>query len=104
MAFLCYNSWKNACDETGKALKRATARASLQRTTEKKILIPEHMFKFCEESLSKKIRFFFVTTADLNGAEELMKHRFKDSRAIPGTQKYHRFIPVNKEELMVYPT
>ena len=73
-------------------MKRATAYASLQ-TTEKQILTPEHMFQFCEENLNKKIKFFFVTTADLKDAEELLEHRFKESRAIPGTLKYHRFVP-----------
>ena len=84
-------------------MKRARAHSSLQRTTEKQILTPEHMFQFCEENLSKKIKFFFVTTADLKDAKELLEHRFKDSRAISGAQKFHRFVPLNKEELMVYP-
>ena len=61
------------------------------------------MLQFCEECLSKKTRFFCVTTADLKDTEKLLEHRFKDSRVIPGTQKYPRFVPLNKEELMVYP-
>ena len=97
---------KNACDGIGgrNSEKSSTARATLQRTIEKQILTPEHMFQFCEENLSKEIKCFFVTTADLKDTEELLKYQFKDSRAIPGTQKYHIFVPLNKEELMVYPT
>ena len=63
--FFATSHGKNACDGIEGTVKRATARASLQRTTEKQILTPEHMFQFCEENLSKKIKFFFVTTADL---------------------------------------
>ena len=69
-------------------MKRSTARASLQRTTERQILTPEDMFQFCEENLSKKIKFFYVTTADLKEAEKKLDQRFKESRAIPGTLKY----------------
>ena len=36
-------------------------------------------------------------------AEKKLDHRSKESRVILGTLKYHRFVPLNKEELMVYP-
>ena len=39
----------------------------------------------------------------MKDAEQQIEHQFKDSRAVPGTQKYHRFVPINKEELMEYP-
>ena len=83
-------------------MKRATARASLQRTIEKQILTREHVSVLWRK-LEEEKKFFFVTTADLKDAEELLKHQFKDSRVVPGTQKYHRFVPLNKEELMVHP-
>ena len=101
--FFATSHGKNACDGIGGTVKRATARASLQRTTERQILTPEDMFKFCEEYLSKTMKFFFVTASELKEVEHQIEHRFKDSRAIPGTQKFHRFVPINKEELMVYP-
>ena len=101
--FFATSHGKNACDGIGGTVKRAAARVSLQRTTEKQILTPEHMFQFCEENLSKKIKFFYVTTTDLKEAEKKLDHRFRESTAIPGTQKYHRFVPLSKEEIMVYP-
>lgn len=32
-----------------------------------------------------------------------MKDRFENSKVNPGTQIFHRFVPLNKEEIMVYP-
>ena len=101
--FFATSHGKNACDGIGGTVKRATARASLQRTTERQILTPEDMFKFCEENLSKTMKFFFVTASEFKEVEQQIEHRFKDRRAIPGTQKFHRFVPINKEELMVHP-
>ena len=86
--FFATSHGKNACDRIGGTVKRATAHASLQRPTEEQILTPEDMFQFCEENLSKKIKFFYVTTADLKEAEKKLDQRFKESRAIPGTLKY----------------
>ena len=57
------------------------------------------MFQFCEENLSKMIKIFLC----LKEAEKKLDHGFKESRTIPRTLKYHRFVPLNKEELMVYP-
>lgn len=101
--FFATSHGKNACDGIGGTVKRATARASLQRTTERQILTPEDMFQFCEEKLSEKIKYFFVTEPELKDAEQRLEHRFKECMTIPGTQKFHRFVPLNKEELMVYP-
>lgn len=61
------------------------------------------MFQFCEEKLIEKIKYFFVTEPELKDAEQRLEHRFKECMTIPGTQKFHRFVPLNKEELMVYP-
>ena len=99
--FFATSHGKNAYDGIGGTVKRATACANLQRTTERQSLTRED-FQFCEENLSKTIKFFFVTTSDLKDAEQRLEHQFKDSRAILGTQKYHRFVPINKGELMVY--
>ena len=61
------------------------------------------MFKSCEENFSKTTKFSFITATDLKDVEQQIEYRFSDTRAIPGTQKFHRFVPINKEELMVYP-
>ena len=76
---------KNACDRIRGTVKRATARASLQRTTERQILTPEDMFQFCEEKLSDKIKYFFVTEPEVKDAEQRLEHRFKDCMTIPGS-------------------
>jgi hypothetical protein len=101
--FFATSHGKNACDGIGGTVKRATARASLQRTTNMQILTPEDMFNFCEDKLSDKIKYFFVTESELEDAQKRLEPRFKDSTTISGTQKLHRFVPLNKEEIMVYP-
>lgn len=85
-------------------MKRATARASLHRTTDRQILTPEDMFSFCENHLSDKIKYFFVTKIEIEEAEKKLENRFKNCLSIPGTQKFLRYVTLNKEELLAYPT
>ncbi|KAL7634811.1 UNVERIFIED_CONTAM: hypothetical protein RMT77_015188 [Armadillidium vulgare] len=60
------------------------------------------MFCFCEESLSSNIKYFFVSKRELEESNRKLKHRFADVCTIPGTRQFHRFVPKNTEELMVY--
>lgn len=100
--FFATSHGKSACDGIGGTIKRATARASLQRTTSGQILTPEDMFRFCEESLSSNIKYFFVSKCELEESNRKLMPRFEDVCTIPGTRQYHRFVPKNTEELMVY--
>jgi len=100
--FFSTSHGKTACDGIGGTVKRATARASLQRTTFRQILTPEAMFTFCEEKLSTNITFFWVSKVEVAQSEERLKDRFASSQVIPGTRKYHRFIPINKDVMHVY--
>jgi len=101
--FFATSHGKNACDGIGGTVKRATARASLHRTISRQIVTPVDMFKFCEDKLSEKIKHFFVSKLELEDCEHKLKHRFTNCRTIQGTQKLHRFVPQNKDEILVYP-
>lgn len=100
--FFATSHGKNACDGIGGTVKRSTARASLQRPFAEQILTPEDMFTLCEEKLSDTIKYFFITAQEVEEAEQLLNARFAESKVIPGTQKLHRVVPLNKEELLVY--
>lgn len=101
--FFATSHGKTACDGIGGTVKRATARASLQRTTSRQILTPQDMFQFCEQNLSAHIKYFFVSKLEVEDSEHNLRSRFTNSRTIQGTQKFHRFVPLNKKEIMVYP-
>ena len=65
--FLPPSIGKNACDGIGGTVKRATARASIQRVTNRQILtlIVIDMFNFRTRELTKNIKFYFNTSHDV---------------------------------------
>ena len=48
------------------------------------------------------IKFFFVSQEDILFTEKQLEERFSTAKTIPGTQKLHRFVPVDKTTLNVY--
>lgn len=100
--FFATSHGKNACDGIGGTIKRLTAKASLQRLITDQILNAQAMFEFCKQSLGKQIQFFYVGHEDLSKSAEMLKSRFDNSIQIPGTQKFHKFVPLTKEKLTAY--
>lgn len=67
---------------------------------------PIDMFHFCEENSSSNIKYFFVFKLELKESRRkffFLKYKFTNVCTIPGTRKFHKFVSINKEELMVYP-
>ena len=62
--FFATSHGKNACDGIGGTLKRAAARASLQRPVDNQILTPKDLFEYCHTSISS-IKSFFVTSQEV---------------------------------------
>lgn len=48
------------------------------------------------------IKFFFVSQEDVLSTEKQLEERFSAARTIPGTQKFHRFVPIDNTTLRVY--
>jgi hypothetical protein len=48
------------------------------------------------------IKFFIVSHDDILTAEKQLQDRFSAAKTIPGTQKLHRFVPIDNTQLMVY--
>lgn len=94
---------KSACDGIGGIIKRAAAKASLQRATENQILSSEDLYLYCTQNLSKTMEFIYVSSETIKEMEEnLLKERFRLAVTVAGTQKFHRFVPVNKTEIEVF--
>ena len=100
--FFATSHGKNACDGIGGTVKRATARASLQRAMDKQILTPLDMFQFCKENLSQHIKFYFFNPEQITATGKKLKRRFDMAISITGTQKFHKYVPLNETTLRVY--
>ena len=85
---------KNACDGVGGAIKRAVCRASLQRPINVQILTPAAFYKYCEDNLTEKIHFFFVSVVQIAEKAELAE-RFASARVVKGTRAFHRFVQLD---------
>lgn len=91
---------KGPCDGVGGNLKRLAARASLQLPPSKQILTAEALFNWAKENLTLT-SVYFSSKEEHNMLETSLKERFFSAKRINGTQKYHAFIPINGEELLL---
>lgn len=72
--------------------------ASLQRPLENQILNAHDLFLFARGL--EKIHVEFCTHEEYFEEEVILKQRFESSITLPGTQKYHAFIPFSKTEII----
>ena len=63
--FFATSHGKSACDGNSGTVKRAVAKASLQRPTKNLILTVTDMFKFCTEDLGSQIKFFLTSPEEI---------------------------------------
>ena len=94
--FFATSHGKSSCDGIGGTVKRSVAKASLQRIYKNQILTSEDMFNYCTEHLSNKIKFFYTTNEEIEASTRKLNERFSESLQIPGTRKFHKFVPVNE--------
>ena len=94
--FFATSHGKSSCDGIGGTVKRSVAKASLQRIDKNQILTSEDMFNYCTEHLSNKIKFFYTTNEEIEASTRKLNERFSESLQIPGTRKFHKFVPVNE--------
>ena len=88
---------KGACDGT---VKRLAARASLQRPYEQQIMTPLQLFEWASEKLPQ-IVFNYCSMQVYKEVEECLKERFQNSHTIPGTRRFHSFVPLSRDTLRV---
>lgn len=100
--FYATSHGKNACDGVGGTVKRATAMESLRRSSKDQILSTRDMFAFLTQQFETKIKVLLVDKRYIREVADKLVPRFKRARRVAGTQKLHRFVPIDKCHLMVY--
>ena len=89
---------KGACDGVGGTVKRLAARASLQKPYNDQIMTPHQLFEWASEIIPS-IHFEYCSLRDYEIEERNLQERFARSRTIPGTRKYHSFVPISKNKI-----
>lgn len=89
---------KGVCDGLGGTVKRLATKASLQRPYTNQIMTPLQLFHWCQENI-KSIHFLFSTNEEHINEENFLKQRFEKAKTIPGTQKFHSFVPISHRQI-----
>ena len=82
-------------------MKRTVAKASLQRPLENQILTVNDMFQFCTQNRGSKIKSFLTSAEEIEETEQQLTERFEGAKRIPGTRKYHKFLPVSETQMIM---
>jgi hypothetical protein len=80
-------------------VKRLAAKASLQRPYEDQILTPFQLFTCCKSNI-KATEFFFFTGEEHTKAGKLLEKLYQAVKPVPGTQRFHSFLPASKTVLL----
>ena len=91
---------KGPCDGIGQNLKRLTARTSRQAPSKDGILTADALYQWAKKNLVETLVFFSPNKNHANTGQEL-KSRFASANTVPGTQKYHSFVPSAELTLML---
>ncbi|KAK4872099.1 hypothetical protein RN001_016223 [Aquatica leii] len=83
--FFATSHGKNSCDGIGGTTKR------------------EDMFKYCAEKITG-ITYIFVSAQEIKQTEAELMKRFELCLTVKGTRGYHRFVPVNDNEIRCFTT
>jgi len=93
---------KGPSDGVGGTVKRLAARASLQRPYDHQLMTPFQLFQWAHESVPGTV-FQYCSIEEHEEVRSQLDKRFKNSRTIPGTRKFHSFIPQSKDAIRVRP-
>lgn len=93
---------KGPCDGIGGNIKRMARDASVRKTAE--INSAKQFFDWAtsqevKRQFKKDWEFIYATDEDYSDAEKFLQERFCDLITIPGTKKYHAFIPRDEQSL-----
>lgn len=95
---------KGPCDGVGGMIKRKARDASIRK--ECHIKDAKTFFNWAQTSVVKggwkaDYALIYVSEEEYMEAENELKERFYNLRTIPGTQKFHEFIPINENQICV---
>ena len=92
--FVATSHGKGACDGLGGTVKRLAARASLQRPYNDQLMTPhDQLFDWACSNIPA-VYFGYCSEQDYEREKNSLGHRFQLSRKIPGTRKFHSFVPI----------
>jgi hypothetical protein len=101
--FFATSHGKNACDGVGGLVKRLAAKESLRRPFNGEILTATDLYKYLtSSSLSKSVKFYYIEHTNVEANSNLLQSRFDKATPIPGTQKFHKFVPMDVERINVF--
>ncbi|KAF2901339.1 hypothetical protein ILUMI_04845 [Ignelater luminosus] len=83
---------KGPCDGLGGNIKRLATRASLQSAPNKAITTPKHLYEWAKASLPHTT-IYYSDKDEIDQYRIHLKSRFDSAITIPGTKKFHAFIP-----------
>ena len=91
--FAATSHGKGACDGLGGTVKRLAARASLQRPYNDQLMTPRQLFDWACSNIPA-VYFGYRSNEDYKREKNSLEHRFQQSCTIPGTRKFHSFVPI----------
>ena len=97
--FFATSHGKSPCDGLGGTSKRLLRLASLQNPT-KPINTPHDVYQWLDKNV-KNIKYIFVGNDTVQIVKKNLSARFRSAIAIPSTQKYHSFEPLNEFQITV---
>ena len=98
--FFATSHGKTTADGVAGTLKRLATKTSLQHPDGNQILNAKQLFDFAVREI-KGISFCYVTSNEHREKVDLLRDRFDRSIAIPGTQKFHNFKPIDASTIEV---
>ena len=101
--FFATSHGKGPCDGIGGTIKRLARRQSPQsvNNSESVIQTPRALFEFANSHI-ENIKIFFVSTEEVNVNEEQLRKRFENAKTVPGTQSFHKFVPVDTKTIEAF--
>ena len=102
--FFATSHGKGPCDAIGGTLKRMATRASLAKEREHPIKDAKELYEWAclrKEDQLTKINFCYTTSEDYKVAAQELEKQYSVAKTIPGTQKYHSFIPISENQIEV---
>jgi hypothetical protein len=90
---------KGPCDAIGGTIKRMARTASLQRALTDQIRSAKELFEWIKTKENIKIDFDFCSERDHRNIKIETRSKYNKVKTIPGTRKYHAFIPISESKV-----
>lgn len=97
--FFATSHGKGPCDAIGGTLKRMAKRASLARDYGNTITTPQELYDWAVKQTDTsitKLNFCFISNDQYTKMSDELKELFSHVKTIPGTQKFHCFVPISQ--------